>query len=122
MRAVKEKGSEAVDKTRRRLGRSQHDKTCRLHLKVGAAPRLVPSSSAGSCRQLTDAANGQALAQSGHFGQMIHEGSGAGHTQHHKQHVPAHACWVLRSIHVSIHLDDAQSAQGFASVLCSVRT
>ncbi len=42
MRAVKEKGSEAVDKTRRRLGRNQHNKACRLHLKVGGAARYTP--------------------------------------------------------------------------------
>ncbi len=34
MRQVKDVSKEAVDATRRKLGRNKHDKTCRVHIKV----------------------------------------------------------------------------------------
>jgi hypothetical protein len=37
-RAVKDAAEGAVDKTRRKLGRSGKDKTCRVHIKARAGP------------------------------------------------------------------------------------
>ena len=40
VRQVKDVSKEAVDATRKTLGRRKHDKTCRVHLKVGSSTQM----------------------------------------------------------------------------------
>jgi hypothetical protein len=42
VRALKDVSKEAVDATRRTIGRRKHDKKCRVHLKVGRVLQLLP--------------------------------------------------------------------------------
>lgn len=42
VRAVKDVSKEAVDATRRTIGRRKHDKKCRVHIKVGRVLQLLP--------------------------------------------------------------------------------